>query len=107
MIVTDRRTKKDYVHCLKKIADQTYPDADKIVLVQGNLNTHSPASLYEAFTPAEARRLTCRFEFHYTPKHGSWLDMAQIELVILGRQCLARRIDHVQDLQRETAAWEA
>jgi hypothetical protein len=104
--VTDRRTKKDYARCLKKIADQMYPDAEMIVLVQDNLNTHSPASLYEAFEPAEARRLMNRFEVHYTPKHGSWLDMAEIELGILGRQCLARRIDNVNDLQRETKTWK-
>ena len=104
--VTDRRTKKDYAHCLRKIADQMYPDADRIVLVQDNLNTHSPASLYEAFDPAEAKRLADRFEFHYTPKHGSWLDMAEIELGILGRQCLSRRIDNMDDLRREAKAWE-
>ena len=103
--VTDRRTKKDYAECLRKISDETYPDAEVIVLVQDNLNTHSPASLYEAFEPMEARRLMNRFEVHYTPKHGSWLDMAEIELGILGRQCLSRRIDNVNDLRRETKAW--
>lgn len=107
VLVTDRRTRKDYAHCLKRLADQTYPDADKIVLVQDNLNTHSPASLYEAFEPVEAKRLADRFEFHYTPKHGSWLDMAEIELGILSRQCLSRWIDNVEDLRRQTAAWEA
>jgi len=104
--VTDRRTKKDYALCLRKIADQMYPEAEVIVLVQDNLNTHSPASLYEAFEPAEARRLMNRFEVHYTPKHGSWLDMAEIELGILGRQCLSRRIDNVNDLRRETKTWK-
>ncbi len=104
--VTDRRTKKDYAQCLRKLADEKYPDAEVIVLVQDNLNTHSPASLYEAFEPQEAKRLADRFEFHYTPKHGSWLDMAEIELGILGRQCLARRIDNMQDLRREVQAWE-
>lgn len=103
--VTDRRTKKDYALCLRKIADEMYPDAEIIVLVQDNLNTHSPASLYEAFEPEEARRLMKRFEVHYTPKHGSWLDMAEIELGILGRQCLARRIDNIQELRREVRAW--
>ena len=93
--VTDRRTKKDYALCLRKIADEMYPDAEVVVLVQDNLNTHSPASLYEAFEPAEARRLMNRFEVHYTPKHGRWLDMAEIELGILGRQCLSRRIASV------------
>ena len=104
--VTDRRTKKDYALCLRKIADQMYPDAQVIVLVQDNLNMHGPASLFEAFEPTEARRLMNRFEVHYTPKHGSWLDMAEIELGILGRQCLARRIDNIIDLRRETATWQ-
>ena len=103
--VTDRRTKKDYGRCLRKIADEMYPQAEIIVLVQDNLNTHSPASRYETFEPMEARRLMNRFEVHYTPKHGSWLDMAEIELGILGRQCLSRRIDNVNDLRRETKAW--
>jgi hypothetical protein len=78
--VTDRRTKQDYAQCLRKLSDQIYPDAEMIVPVQDNLNTHSPASLYEAFEPEQAKRLAERFEFHYTPKHGSWLDMAEIEL---------------------------
>ena len=103
--VTDRRTKKDYAMCLRKIADEMYPDADVIVLVEDNLNTHTPASLYEAFEPSEARRLMERFEVHYTPKHGSWLDVAEIELGILGRQCLARRIDNADDLRREVQTW--
>ena len=104
--VTDRRTKKDYAECLCKLSDEMYPDAERIVLVQDNLNTHSPASLYEAFEPVEAQRLAERFEFHYTPKHGSWLDMAEIELGILGRQCLSQRIDNLQDLRRQVDAWE-
>ncbi len=104
--VTERRTKKDYAECLRKISDEIYPDAERIVLVQDNLNTHTPASLYEAFEPAEAKRLADRFEFHYTPKHGSWLDMAEIELGILSRQCLSRRIDNTDDLRREVNAWE-
>jgi hypothetical protein len=104
--VTDRRTKKDYAECLRKLSDEVYPDAERIVLVQDNLNTHSPASLYEAFAPAEAQRLAERFEFHYTPKHGSWLDMAEIELGILGRQCLSQRIDNIKDLRRQVEAWE-
>jgi hypothetical protein len=106
VVVTDRRTKKDWALCVRKIADEMYPDTEVIVLVEDNLNTHSPASLYEAFAPAEAKRLADRFEFHYTPKHGSWLDMAEIELGILGRQCLARRIDNIEDLRREAKAWE-
>ena len=104
--VTDRRTKKDYAECLRQLSDEVYPEAALIVLVQDNLNTHSPASLYEAFAPAEAQRLAERFEFHYTPKHGSWLDMAEIELGILGRQCLSQRIDNLEDLRRQTHAWE-
>jgi len=104
--VTQRRTRKDYAECLRKLSDETHADAEVIVLVQDNLNTHSPASLYEAFEPAEAKRIADRFEFHYTPKHGSWLDMAEIELGILGRQCLSRRIENVGDLRREVAAWE-
>jgi hypothetical protein len=104
--VTDRRTKKDYAQCLRKLSDEVYPEAEVIVVVQDNLNTHSPASLYEAFEPAEAQRLTERFEFHYTPKHGSWLDMAEIELGILGRQCLSQRIDNIADLRRQVNAWE-
>ena len=105
--VTDRRTKKDWALCVRKLSDEMYPDAEKIVLVEDNLNTHTPSSLYEAFEPAEAKRLVERFEFHYTPKHGSWLDMAEIELGILGRQCLSRRIDNVADLRREAKAWKA
>ena len=104
--VTERRTKKDYAECLRKISDDMHPDAQKIVLVQDNLNTHTLASLYEAFDPAQAKRLADRFELHYTPKHGSWLDMAEIELSILGRQCLSRRIDNVDELRREVKAWE-
>jgi DDE superfamily endonuclease len=104
--VTDRRTKKDYAECLRRISDEMYPDTEVIVLAQDNLNTHSPASLYEAFEPVEAKRLAERFEVHYTPKHGSWLDMAEIELGILGRQCLSRRIDNIEDLRRETKAWQ-
>ena len=104
--VTNRRTKKEYAQCLRKLSDEMYPDAEIIVLVQDNLNTHSPASLYEAFEPAEAKRLAARFECHYTPKHGSWLDMAEIELGILGRQCLSQRIDNIEDLRRQTRAWE-
>jgi hypothetical protein len=88
--VTAQRTRKDYAACLRQLSDEIYPDAEVIVIVQDNLNTHSPASLYEAFEPGEAKRIADRFEFHYTPKHGSWLDMAEIELGILGRQCLSR-----------------
>jgi len=104
--VTDRRTKKDFAEAIKELADERYPDAEKIVLVMDNLNTHSPASLYEAFEPSEARRLAEKLEVHYTPKHGSWLDMAEIELGIMNRQCLNRRINDAAKLRREVAAWE-
>src|SRR3989304_3497806 len=99
--VTEHRTKRDYAECLRWLSDELYPEAEKIVLVQDNLNTHSPASLYEAFAPAEAKRLADRFEVHYTPKHGSWLNMAEIEFSILGRQCLSRRIADAESLHRE------
>ena len=104
--VTDRRTSIDYAHALAHLADIHFPNADKIVLVQDNLNTHKPASLYEAFAPAEARRLVERFEWHYTPKHGSWLDMAESELAVLSAQCLDRRIPDKKTLIREVAAWQ-
>jgi hypothetical protein len=104
--VTDRRTSVDYAHALKDLADRHFPDAEKIVLVQDNLNTHKTASLYEAFAPAEARRLVERFEWHYTPKHGSWLDMAESELAVLSTQCLDRRIPDKKTLIKEIAAWQ-
>lgn len=104
--VTDRRTMIDYAHALRDLADVYFPKAKKIALVQDNLNTHKPASLYEAFPPAEARRLVERFEWHYTPKHGSWLNMAESELGVLSNQCLDRRIPDQQFLIKEIAAWE-
>ena len=104
--VTDRHTAVDYTQVLKTIADLNFPKAKKIALVQDNLNTHKPASLYEAFPAAEARRLVERFEWHYTPKHGSWLDMAESELSVLSGQCLDRRIADKQTLTEEVAAWE-
>lgn len=104
--VTDRRTSVDYAHALKDLSDMHFRDADKIVLVQDNLNTHVKASLYEAFPAAEARRLVERFEWHYTPKHGSWLDMAESELGVLSTQCLDRYIPDKEILTREIAAWE-
>ena len=104
--VTDRHTAIDYAHVLKDLSDTHFPQASKIVLVQDNLNIHKPASLYEAFPPAEARRLVERFEWHYTPKHGSWLDMAESELSVLSTQCLDRRIPDKQMLVEEVAAWE-
>jgi DDE superfamily endonuclease len=88
------------------LLDEVYPDAARVVLVTDNLNTHGLGSLYEAFDPAEARRLAERLEWHYTPKHGSWLNMAEIELGVLARQCLDRRIPDAETLRREVAAWE-
>ena len=105
--VTQRRTKKDWAECVREMVDEMYPEAERIVLVMDNLNTHTPASLYDTFSPNEAKRIADRLEIHYTPKHGSWLDMAEIELGILSRQCLARRIDNMEELKREVAAWEA
>jgi hypothetical protein len=104
--VTDRRTAVDYAYVIRDLVDVYYPKAEKIVLVQDNLNTHAPASLYEAFEPAEARRILERLEIHYTPKHASWLNMAETELSVLGRQCLDRRIPDQPTLTREVAAWE-
>ena len=105
--VTDRHTAVDYAQVLKELSDTHFPGSAKIVLVQDNLNTHKPASLYEAFPPAEARRLVERFEWHYTPKHGSWLDMAESELSVLSSQCLDRRIPDQRVLKDEVTAWEA
>jgi hypothetical protein len=104
--VTDQRTNQDFAELLHYLSDEEYPDAEKIVLVTDNLNTHSPACLYERFEPAEARRLAQRFEWHYTPEHGSWLNMAEIELSILSRQCTNRRIPDKQTLAKEVAGWE-
>jgi DDE superfamily endonuclease len=104
--VTDRHTAVDYAHVLKDLSDTHFPKAKKIVLVQDNLNTHKPASLYEAFPAPEARRLVEKFEWHYTPKHGSWLDMAESELSVLSGQCLDRRIPNKLTLAEEVAAWE-
>jgi hypothetical protein len=92
---------------VKDLVDVHYPDAERIVLVQDNLNTHTPASLYAAFGPAEAKRLADRLELHYTPKHGSWLNMAEIELAMLAQQCLDRRLADQATLEREVAAWQA
>ena len=104
--VTDQRTRKDWAQAMKELADYLYPLAKKIVVVMDNLNTHSPASFYETFEPQEARRLIERFEFHYTPKHGSWLNMAEIELGVLIRQCLSRRIPDKSSLENEVRAWQ-
>lgn len=105
--VTARRTRLDYAECLKELLDVHYPQADKVLLVQDNLNTHSGGSLYERYEPAEARRLLERIEWHHTPKHGSWLNMAETEIGILNSQCLDRRLDCPTKLAAEVAAWEA
>jgi len=104
--VTDQRTKIDFAHFVREVVDVHYPEADRIVLVMDNLNTHNPSSLYEAFEPSEARRITEKLEIHYTPRHGSWLNMAEIELAVLAGQCLDRRIPDKDALRHETAAWE-
>ncbi len=104
--VTDRHTAVDYAHVLKDLADLHFANTKTIVLIQDNLNIHSKASLYEAFPAAEARRLVERFEWHYTPKHGSWLDLAESELGVLSSQCLDRRIPDKQTLIDEIAAWQ-
>ena len=103
--VTERRTKKDFAECMHKLVDEIYPDANKIVLVMDNLNTHKKASLYEAFEPAEAKRIADRLEIHNTPKHGSWLNMAEIEISVLSRQALAERMDNITRLETETMVW--
>jgi hypothetical protein len=105
--VTERRTKVDWAYCVREMVDQIYPDAEQIVLVMDNLNTHNKSSLYEAFKPAEAKRIADKLEIHYTPKHGSWLDMAEIELGILARQCLSCRIDNMEQLKDEVDAWQS
>lgn len=107
VIVTDRRTKVDWAHVIKDLVDVHYPAAEKLILVMDNLNTHTPAALYEAFEPPEAKRLADKLELHYTPKHGSWLDIAEIELSALARQCLDRRIPDKVTLETEVAAWVA
>ena len=103
--VSDQRTRIDWAHCIQELVDVSYPAAERIVLVMDQLNTHSPASLYDAFAPAEAKRLADRLEIHYTPTHGSWLNMAEIELSVLARQCLNRRLGDRATMEREVAAW--
>ncbi len=107
VLVSERRTRLDWAHCVRDLVDVHYPDAAAVVLVMDNRNTHSPASLYEAFPPAEAKRLAEKLEIHYTPKHGSWLNMAEIELSVLQRQCLDRRLADRPTIEREVAAWTA
>jgi len=103
--VRERKTKQDWAQEIKVLLDQDYPEAKCVILVCDNLNTHGVGSLYETFPPAEAWRLAQRLEIHFTPKHGSWLDIAEIELSVLTKQCLDRRIPDIPKLQRETAAW--
>jgi transposase len=104
--VTERRTKTDWAHRIKELVDVLrYREAERIVLVMDNLNTHTPASLYETFEPKEAKRIAEKLQIHYTPKHGSWLNMAEIELSVLSRQCLARRVPDFETLQAEVEAW--
>jgi hypothetical protein len=104
--ISEHRTAVDWAYQIKHLLDDCYPDADKVILVYDNLNIHKLASLYEAFEPQEARRLAQRLEIHYTPKHGSWLNIAEIELSVLTKQCLARRIAAIDTLRQETKAWE-
>ncbi len=104
--VTERHTKVDWAKLIQEIVDEHYPEKRKIVVVMDNLNTHKVSSLYEAFEPEEARRIADRLEIHYTPKHGSWLDMAEIEMGVMARQCLNRRIGDQQTLRREINAWQ-
>jgi hypothetical protein len=104
--VTQRRTAKDFAEVLRWLVEELHPEAAKVVLVMDNLNTHKLASLYEAFPPEQARRIAERLEIHHTPKHGSWLNVAEIELSVLARQCLERRIESAEELVREVSAWE-
>jgi hypothetical protein len=103
--VTERRAAQDFARCLRGLADVQYPDAEKIVVAMDSLNTHRPSSLYAAFEPEQARRLCERFEIHYTPKHGSWLNMAGLELSVMSRQCLGRRIASTDTMAGEVQAW--
>ena len=104
--VTERRTKVDWAHQIQHLVDERYPDAERLVLVCDNLNTHTPAALYEAFAPAEAKRLADKLELHYTPKHGSWLNMAELELSVLSRQCLDQPFADRQAVAAAVAAWQ-
>ena len=103
---TERRTKHDFARCMKRLRDEFYPDAERIRVVLDNLNTHTASALYETFPPEEARRILRKLEFHYTPRHASWLNIAEIELSIVSRQCLNRRIADMPTLQRELDAWQ-
>ncbi len=103
--VTSQRTAIDFAHCMRDLVDKYFPRAIKVKVVLDNLNTHTPASLYKAFAPEEAKRILDRLEFHYTPKHGSWLNMVEIEFSVLSRQCLSRRISDIEMMKQETRAW--
>jgi hypothetical protein len=105
VVITDRRTRKDFAKCIRHLVDEVYPDAEKVVLVMDNLNTHEKSSLYEAFGPSEARRIARKLDIHKTPKHGSWLNMAEIELSVMGRQCLSERMGNIEHLRQEGTAW--
>jgi hypothetical protein len=105
VLATERRTAKDFAEVLRWLAEEVYPEAERIVLVMDNLNTHKLASVYEAFAPERARRIAERFEVHHTPKHGSWLNVAEIELSVLTRQCVDRRIESMAELRQELVAW--
>lgn len=105
--ITESRTRIDWAHFIREMLEERYPEAEKVVLVMDNLNTHSLASLYQAFPPQEARHLAERLEIHYTPKHGSWLDIAEIELSVLKRQCLAGRIENIEKMRTEVSAWNS
>jgi hypothetical protein len=105
--VTERRTKRDWAQQMRVLLEEHYPDHEKIILVMDNLNTHTTGSFYETFDPQKARSLARRLEIHYTPKHGSWLNMAEIELSVMTSQCLGRRIPSIRELKRELSAWES
>jgi hypothetical protein len=107
VMVTDRRTAKDFAEVVRWLAEDVYPEAERVVLVMDNLNTHKLASLYEAFPPEQARRIAERIEVHHTPRHGSWLNVAEIELSVLARQCLDRRIGSAEELVNEVDAWQS
>jgi transposase len=103
--VTERRTQMDWAHQIQRLVDEDFPDADKVVLVMDNLNTHRPASLYETFEPAEAKRICDRLEIHHTPKHGSWLNMAEIEFSVLNQHGLPERVPDFESMRQELSAW--
>ena len=106
MSVREHRTAEDWAEEIKYLSDVMYPTAEKIILVMDNLNTHKPSSLYKVFPPEEARRIIKRLEIHYTPKHGSWLNIAEIELNVMTRQCLTRRMGSIEQLRKELSVWE-